>query len=355
MEEKFKIKPLTKEQLIVSLDRLTRFKPTEEKYLRVFKELILSNLIYPKYKKSDLDLMEYEKLTELAEKIFNLSISTNHPELVSGSYQHAIEKSFQINKKLLDYEKSVFKFDKNVEKLLNNKINYISALDLIDSGIVIPPYNNMQRLDIKQKYIYPPCNLKWLKSLAEDTDQIKNRTNLGLKFPLEKIILVEGITEEILLPKFAKIFGFDFEKEGIYLISAGGKNQVVKLFYQFSNILKLPIFVLLDSDAKENYEEIKPKLRKKDKVYVIKKGEFEDILSLLLIKKTISQNFNEYFSISIKELKSNWPMTKILEELFKTYGLEFKKAEFAAFVGKNIKDEKDISEEIKDIIKSLSE
>ena len=46
-----KIKPLTIEQLTISIDRLTRFKNTETKYLRVFKELILSNLINPKFKK----------------------------------------------------------------------------------------------------------------------------------------------------------------------------------------------------------------------------------------------------------------------------------------------------------------
>lgn len=50
-----KIKPLTEEQLIISIDRLTRFKDTETKYLRVFKDIITNNLIEPKYKKSELD------------------------------------------------------------------------------------------------------------------------------------------------------------------------------------------------------------------------------------------------------------------------------------------------------------
>ena len=53
-----KIKPLTKEQLIISADRLTRFKDTETKYLRVFKDIINSNLIEPKLKKQDLDDIE---------------------------------------------------------------------------------------------------------------------------------------------------------------------------------------------------------------------------------------------------------------------------------------------------------
>ena len=48
MDYNFKIKPLSVSQMIISIDRLTRFKETEEKYLRVFKDLITSALIvYP--------------------------------------------------------------------------------------------------------------------------------------------------------------------------------------------------------------------------------------------------------------------------------------------------------------------
>lgn len=322
MEDNFKIKPLTKGQIIISLDRLTRFKFTEDKYLRVFKDIIISNLISPKFKKSQLDLMDYETLTNLVEDIFNLSLNVlNIP----------LSKDFAINKKLLKYEKSVFKFDKNVERLINNKIDYKAAIKLISNK------------DLS-------LNVKWLKSLAEDGSQIENRADLGLKFPLEKIIIAEGITEEILLPKFAKICGLDFDKAGITLISAGGKNQVVKLFYQFADTLKLPIFVLLDNDAKENFEEITHKLRPNDKVHIIESGEFEDILPLNLIKRTLNRHLRNLSSISLDDLRKDLPMTKILDEIFKNRGMEFKKAEFASLIAENISDGKDISKEIKAII-----
>ena len=47
-----KYKKLTPEQIKISLDRLPRFKFTREKYLRVFSDIILSNLIEQKIKKS---------------------------------------------------------------------------------------------------------------------------------------------------------------------------------------------------------------------------------------------------------------------------------------------------------------
>lgn len=336
MENKLKkIKPLTKSQIIISFDRLTRFKPTEDKYLRVFKDIITSNLIYPKYKKDELNLLKYEELTSLVEDIFKISFESLNIEL---------SNSYSINQKLLKYEQSVFEFDKNIQKLLENKIYYSAILNLIDSQILHkPPYQE----DF-------PLNLKWLKSLNKDFNQIENRQEIGLKYPLEKIILVEGITEEILLPKLSKICGYDFDKAGIHVISAGGKNQVVKLFYQFAEILKLPMFVLLDNDAIENYQEISPKLRAQDKVHVLKSGEFEDTIPLNLIKRTLNRHFKNYFSIAIEDLRKDMPMTKILDDIFKSRGLEFKKAEFASLVEKNISNIKDVSEEILAVVEELS-
>jgi predicted ATP-dependent endonuclease of OLD family len=263
--------------------------------------------------------------------VFNHSINVVHGMAGAGSKQN--KEDFSINEKLAEYEKTIFKFDKNVEKLLNNKINYNAILPLIDE-------NDVQ-------------NLKWLKTLANEENQEKARAKFGLKFPIEKVIIAEGITEEILLPKFAQICGYDFDKMGVNLISAGGKNQVVKLFYQFADILKLPIFVLLDIDAKENYDEILPKLRDFDKVHVLESGEFEDTLPLNLIKRAVNKHPKIFIPISVEDLKKEMPMTKTLEELFSQRGIEFKKAEFAALVGENITSTKDVSQEILEVIKEL--
>lgn len=326
LEDKIKIKPLTKSQIVISIDRLTRFKFTEDKYLRVFKDIIISNLLYPKYKKHQLDLMDYDRLKSIVQEIFNFSLKSLNLEL-SGDYA--------INSKLLTYENSIFKLSKDVQSLLKNKFDYKSALKLLDG-------ENL------------PLNLKWLKFISAGNNQIESREKFGLKFPLEKIIITEGITEEILLPKFAKLCGCDFDKMGINLISAGGKNQVVKLFYKFADTLKLPIFVLLDSDAKENFSEISPKLRKGDKVYVLKSGEFEDILPKNLIKKTLNNYLKNFSSVESSDLNQDLPMTKILEEIFKQKGFgEFKKAEFATLVAENISSKQDVSKEIAAVVDEI--
>lgn len=320
-----KVKPLTKEQLTISIDRLTRFKNPEVKYLRVFGELITNNLIQPKYKKSDIEKMDSEEVKNLAEFIINYSLENlGLPK----------DEDYIINQRLYDYEESVYIISENIEKFLKNKINYKAFVTLIDEN--------------------SPKNLKWLKALGSPMDIKQERFKNSLRFPVEKVVIAEGATEETLLPEFAKRCGYDFDKEGIYVLSAGGKNQVVKLYYRLVDSLKLPIFVLLDKDAKENLEEIKPKLRPIDKIHLLACGEFEDLLPLELVQRTLDYQLNNISMMEKEMLNAPEPRVKILEEVFKTRGMhEFKKVEFAQMVKKNIKTNTDISDEICEIINEI--
>lgn len=323
----YKIKSLTKEQILISIDRLTRFKNPEVKYLRVFKDLITNNLITPKFKKVELDEMPYGEIKNFAEKIINFSLE---------KLNLTTENDGLINQILFDYEKNIYNLNEHVDELLKNKINYRACVELIDQNA--------------------PINLKWLKNIAISKDKVKDRKNMSLLFPVEKVVISEGITEEILLPKFAKIYGYDFNKNGVYIISAGGKNQVVKLFYRLSKELKIPIFVLLDKDAEQNYNEIKPRLRVIDRVHVLKCGEFEDAIPLNLIKKTLAYGLKNISMIELEAVNQNIGMVKILEDIFKHRGMhEFKKSEFALMVKENLDTECDISPEIAEIIEEIKQ
>lgn len=320
-----KVKPLTKSQIIISIDRLTRFKNTETKYLRVFKDILTQNLIEPKFKKTDLEKMDYSELRNWAEFVINYSL-----EMVGLT----LENDYLINQRLLNYENSVFENNKNVQELLNNKINYKACLSYIDEK--------------------SPKNLLWLKNLEISSDIRKSRFDNSLRFPVEKVVIAEGATEETLLPEFAKRCGYDFDKEGIYVLSAGGKNQVVKLYYQLVESLKLPIFVLLDKDAKENLEEIQPRLRDIDKIHLLDCGEFEDLLPIKLVERTLDYELKNISMLEKEKLNEDIPRVKFLEEVFKTRGMhEFKKVEFAQMVKKNIKHEEDISPEVVEIIDEI--
>lgn len=284
--------------------------------------MILSNVIEPKFKRKDLDEMEYSTLKDLAETVFNLSIS---------SLSSVVVGTHIINEKLFNYENKVFNLNEEINKLLDNKINYDLAITLIQEE-------------------NSPKNLIWLKSLINNESI---REEKSIRFPIEKVVITEGITEEILLPVFAEHLGLNFDKNGIQVISAGGKNQVVKLVYTLANQLKLPMFILLDNDAKENYEQILPKLREFDKIYLLSHGEFEDILPKELIIKTLNDYFKNLNIIEDNEFEYE-RMVKNLEEIFKKKGFhEFKKAEFAQLVKNHISSDEDLSDEIKLIIEEL--
>ncbi len=324
-----KFKNLSKEQILISVDRLTRFKNTKEKYLRVFSDILIECLIEPKFKKSDILNMDYGEITQIAEEIINTGLS---------EINCRIKPNYDINYIIKNYENSIYYNDNEIQKFLNNKINFNAVIDLIakDSSI----------------------NLLWLKCLIENYtmhDLKFLREAYVLKYPIEKVILAEGITEEILLPEFSKYLGKDFNKNGVQIIAAGGKNQVVKMYYKLINEIKLPIYILLDKDAEENINQIKPKLRKTDKIHTVTCGEFEDLLPKSLIIKTINKHFENFLTVSETDLISDLPTAKVLSELFRLKGLhEFKKADFAKLVRDNINEPSDISEEIKNIINELN-
>lgn len=339
-----KYKNLTKEQLIISFDRLTRFKSTKEKYFRVFSDIVLSCLIEPVYKKSDLQNMSAAELTEIAVEIINSSLSEiSKTEGLSEINQSDVDDNYKINKILKECENRVYQNDDETQAYLENKIDYNLFLPCID--------------------LSAPTNLRWLRQLSNlpKADNYKDLLNKqrhenGLKFPVQKVLLAEGITEEILLPAFSKYMGYDFYKEGIHIIAAGGKNQVVKMYYRLIDELNVPIFILLDKDAEENIRQIKPKLRLLDKIHLVSCGEFEDLLPKSLIVKTVNNEFKNFSSISEEDFDNSLPNAKNLENIFKKIGFhEFKKADFAKLVRDNISDDSDILPEIASIILEIRE
>lgn len=288
----------------------------------MFKDIILSNVIHPHFKKKDLDDLDYFTIRDIAQEVINTSLSCICKKQTDD---------FTINSKLKKYENNIFKLSSEANILLDNKIHYADASALINKNM--------------------PNNLKWLKLLSKDKDF---RKDLSLHFPVEKVVIAEGITEETLLPVFAKHLDYDFDKFGVQMISAGGKNQVVKLYYKLVEQLKIPVLILLDADAYDNKMQILPKLRPCDKIHIIEHGEFEDILPKTLILNTLNDLFLNFNSVNNSEFTEE-RMVKNLEEIFKQKGMhDFQKAEFAKSVSKHIFSKDDISREIELIVDEIN-
>lgn len=325
---KIKFLPVSQKDLILALDRLTRFKYPEIKYYRVFSEILCKYLKEPKLSKMQVRDLDVSVLKCLVEKLWNESVKLYMPE---------IEMDTGLNKILVDEIYSAYNMSEDIKNLVDIDLNLNGVLALIDD---------------KEN---APINLRRLLAIQHNQNNLaKIREQQCLRFPVEKVVLCEGITEEVLLPAFARLAGYDFDKYGVKLISAGGKNQVAKLYCELKDELKIPVFILLDADAVETSYLIDSVIRDNDDMYLIKHGEFEDIFSLNLIKRTINRRFKNICEASIADFKHNEPMTKVLAEFFRLHELgDFQKAEFAKELADNLKYDTDLTEEIFEIVDKI--
>lgn len=323
--KKIKYLHISKDDLILSLDRLTRFKHPEIKYNRVFSDILCKYLLEPKLNKKQIADLSTDTLKNIICEIWNNSAKIYGKKLNS-------------NTKLL--------------KVLRNEIAQTYIINEETQSLINIDLDYSPLFNIKIDYENLPINLKWLiKNRNTKLSEQNLRKKYKLRFPIEKIVLCEGITEEILLPEFANLYGYNFDENGVRLISAGGKNQVEKLYCRLKDELKIPVFILLDADAKMTEENIRNVLRTKDTIYLIKHGEIEDIFSVNLIKRTLNKRFKNICECAKSEFKHKMPMTKILKEFFRLHNLgDFQKADFAKELALNLKYKTDLTPEITDII-----
>lgn len=325
-----KFLPVTSKDLILSLDRLTRFKYPEIKYYRVFSELLCKYLKEPKLSKNEIKELDINTLKALVEKVWNESAKKLSPDVLPD---------YGLNSALKDELLRTYNLSFDMQNLVDIKININAVLSLIKKNPSLP------------------LNLKRLVLIENDYKKLtKKREKYNLRFPVEKVLLCEGATEEILMPKFSVLCGYNFDTHGVKLISAGGKNQVAKLYCELKDELNIPVFILLDADAMETAARIESVKRDGDFIYLIKHGEFEDIFSLNLIKRTINKRFKNICECCIADFKRQEPMTKVLAEFFRLNNLgDFQKADFAKELGENLKYETDLTEEIVQIVEKIKD
>ncbi len=162
---------------------------------------------------------------------------------------------------------------------------------------------------------------------------------------------MEGITEKILLPEFAKAAGFDFNKNGVKIISSGGKNRLLRIYQKLINETDVPVFMVLDADAENLIDSNIEILRPSDDVYVLSNGEFEDILPDELICRALNKYYKFMNSVCIAEITGTAGKANLLTDLYRLKGFgDFKKSEFASIIAENINSSHDIAGELKDII-----
>jgi len=383
-------------ELLISLERLTRFEYPVKKKNRVYREILFKNLISPKISLKNYYDYSLSTIDALVKLIWDFSLEkqgiSNFPNFGINAYIAYEEiKTFSVYSMISDliFSENISKFSRILEPdNLEKKTNRIIAC-LNEAGFKIAKNNDLDSLSSiyfhyklgfplnvdgllelvakdesisdnlrrlirlnneikKEKILQTEYNEELLNSIYEKAE--KYREKEGGKFPAKLILLVEGITEEKLLPVFADKMGINFEKKGIFLIAAGGKNQSAKLYRRFSKEVNLPILVLLDADAASVANEINEMLRLSDQIFILHNGEFEDILPVNLICRALNSFYRLTAEVSPCDFVENQSRVTLLENLWKEKGFgEFNKAEFAKIIAENISDKNDISDTLKQI------
>jgi len=322
-----KYKLLSFDELVINLDRLSRFKLPEDAFGRVFSSVILKHLINPAYSKQDFLKEDACIIADIVKKIWNESVKAE-----CGASQ---SKNSSIN--LLKYltESSFKNIDGRTRVFIDTDLDIYPLLKKIN-------------------YDKAPLNLKFLIKAAEtsdDADYFKIREKYSLCFPVSKLLIAEGITEEILLPVFADKLNKNFNKNGIYILGAGGKSKSPALYMKLRDRLKIPAVLLFDKDAEEICSELEKTLLPKDKYILIEHGEFEDILPAELIKRSLDNEYQLLSPVSSADLEQNKKMCANLENFYRTRALgSFKKAKFAKIIAENVKYDTDVTADIQKII-----
>ncbi len=397
--KELKIKLLSEQELFLAVDRLTRFKYPELRKDRVYKDIITKHTIEPKITTRNLDKFPQGVIDRIVSIIWNNSLENIKKQIkkdfrindyllfedlhIYDSYKLISDKVFSgrilnfnknsifangsipqkadkgvINQIIDIFNENGYKFKKNVVKdyadlyeqiETNYRLNISGVLSLMDKKKDLP-VNVKKNIEI-QEFI---DNKSFIGNKEIFDFAIKNNVDKNYGMPVKTVILAEGATEEKLLPIFADKQNLNFLKNGVQIIGAGGKNQVAKLYCEIKECFKIPVFILLDQDAAPIAKSIEQMLKPKDKLYLIKEGEFEDILPLNLICNSINTFYKTLGNVDTKEFEAETAMTEVLNEIWKQKGFgEFKKAEFAAIIAENIKSENDLTPTLREIIRII--
>lgn len=169
-------------------------------------------------------------------------------------------------------------------------------------------------------------NASNIKTLTEESEPYV-LNDLGINnidlFFTNKLIIVEGETEQLFLPKFyQKIYKHPLSHKFVKIVKAEGIKDIPNVVRITKNAFPdTPIYILMDNDSKETEEKLKKLIDKYDdltwdNIFIIGNKEFEDSFSDEVLVKSI----NDYLTaFNMNEVRIN--MEKIIELRKNQYGL----------------------------------
>lgn len=185
--------------------------------------------------------------------------------------------------------------------------------------------NEINPKDIKLLSLGPD-NTSNIKTLTEESEfhVLKDLgvNNIDLFFT-NKLIIVEGESEQLFLPKFyQKIYKHPLSHKFVKIVKAEGIREIPNVVRITKNAFPdTPMYILMDNDSKETEEKLKELIETYDdltwdNVFIIGDKEFEDTFTNEVLVKSI----NDYLT-TLNTTEERITLEKIVELRDSKYGL----------------------------------
>jgi putative ATP-dependent endonuclease of OLD family len=134
--------------------------------------------------------------------------------------------------------------------------HYFIDLEFLEGIYLVRKENEMTYVTNHKKSTFAKyCKDNGANNANENTIipfYVKSATSNILKgFFAKKVVLVEGMTEELALPIYLEKVGLDVLREGIDIIGVGGKGELAKWWRLFT-AYNIPCYVCFDNDAEDD-------------------------------------------------------------------------------------------------------
>jgi hypothetical protein len=180
---------------------------------------------------------------------------------------------------------------------------------------------------------------------------------LRLSLKPAQVLLVEGQSEAIFLPHVASVIGKSFEERRVFCLPCGGAKQVLRKYLALKDVVKQPLFCLLDGDVEDSALELNDALREGDILVSLSVSELEAAFTLeqlLLVVDNMLESHGQ--KLTAEEILSlgRGPRKESLNRIFKGRSLgDFDKLEFARRAREVLTEPDSLPLELKDIVALL--
>jgi hypothetical protein len=168
------------------------------------------------------------------------------------------------------------------------------------------------------------------------------------------VVLVEGQSELIVLPHFARLKGAPLESLGALVIASGGAKQVARRYLTMKDVLRIPIVCVFDGDAEDSSVMIEEALRDCDRLCCLEASELEDCYSYEQLLKILNRQLTQTgqtLSSETFDIPREGPRKEALNKLFRSRGLgDFDKIAFAKSTVSLARSKEDVPQEMSKII-----